>query len=130
MGKRLGMTVACLRDLTFAIAGVQAQSEAVLLHIRIDGAVSRAHCLVLPLIGRYGLDCGREPSMSFRVNGTVFDVGTRWILAKIVIAFPILRWPDWSWNKATTAVRTDVAQYGINTRGTERTLIGTDARFK
>lgn len=47
--------------------------------------------------------------MSFRVNGFVFDLGARRVLAKIVIAFPILRWSDWPGHKTSPAVRTDVA---------------------
>jgi hypothetical protein len=68
--------------------------------------------------------------MSVRVNGPVLDVGARRVFAKIVIAFPVLRRSNGSRHKAATAVRADIAQDGINTRGTERTLISTDACFK
>lgn len=68
--------------------------------------------------------------MNFRVHGSMFDLGTRWVLAKIVIAFPILRWSDWPGYETSTAVRTDVAQDGVDTSGTECTLISTDARLK
>jgi hypothetical protein len=68
--------------------------------------------------------------MSFRVNGSVLDLGARWVLAKIVIAFPILRWSDWPGDKTSTAVRTDIAQDGVDTSGTERTFISTDARLE
>lgn len=60
----------------------------------------------------------------------MFDLGTRRILAKIVIAFPILRWSDWPGHETSTAVRTDVAQDGVDTSGTECTFISTDARLK
>lgn len=68
--------------------------------------------------------------MSFRVNGSMFDLGARWVVAKIVIAFPVLRWSDWPGHKTSTAVRTDVSQDGIDTSGTERTFISADARLK
>ena len=68
--------------------------------------------------------------MSFGVNGPVFYLAAGRVLAKVVIALPVLRRPDRSGRKTTTAVRADVAQDGINTGGTERTFISTDARFK
>src|SRR5688572_9098847 len=80
-----------------------------------------------PLFRRYRLDCVGEPRMRFWVNRPVLHLGTPWGLAKIVVAFPVLRWPDGSRHEATTAVRTHVVQDVVNTCGTERTLIGTDA---
>lgn len=68
--------------------------------------------------------------MSHRINGSVFDLGARWILAKIVIVFPILRWSNGPGHKTATAVRADVAQDGVDTIGTERTFITTNARLK
>lgn len=68
--------------------------------------------------------------MSFRVHGSVFDLGAGWVLAKIVIALPILRWSDGPGYKTSTAVRTDVTQDGADTSGTERTFISTDACLK
>ena len=68
--------------------------------------------------------------MSFRINGSMFDLGARWVLVKIVIAFPILRWSDWPGYKTSTAVRTNVSQDGVDTSDTERTFISTDARLK
>ena len=68
--------------------------------------------------------------MDRRINRPVFDLGTRRVLAKEVVAFPVLRRSDWSRNKATTAIWTDVAQNAIDTRGAERALVGADACFK
>ena len=68
--------------------------------------------------------------MSFGVNGPVLHLAAGRVLAKAVIAFPVRRRPDGSGHEATTAVRADVTQDRINTRGTERTFISTDARFK
>lgn len=68
--------------------------------------------------------------MNFRGHGFMFDLGTCWVLAKIVIAFPILRRSDWSGYKTSTTVGTDVAQDGVDTSGTECTFISTDARLK
>jgi len=81
----------------------------------------------LPLFRRYRLDCGGEPCMRFWVNLPVLHLGTRRAFTKIVVAFPVLRRPDGSLHEATTAARTHVVQDVVNTRGTERTLIGTDA---
>lgn len=64
------------------------------------------------------------------IDRPVLDLGARWILAKEVVAFPIPRRSDWSRNKATAAIRTDVAQDVIDTRGAKRALVGTDAGFK
>jgi hypothetical protein len=60
----------------------------------------------------------------------MFDLGARRVLAKIVIAVPILRWSDWPGHKTSTAVRTNVAQDNVYTSGTECTFISTDARLK
>ena len=68
--------------------------------------------------------------MCFGVNRPVRHSGACGVFAKIVVAFPILRWSDGSRHKATTAIRTDVVQELVNTGGTERTLIGTDPCFK
>jgi hypothetical protein len=68
--------------------------------------------------------------MRVRVNGPVPDVGARRVFAEIVIALPVVRRSNGSGHKATTAVRADIAQDGINARGTERTFISTDACFK
>lgn len=84
----------------------------------------------LPFFRRDGPDFSREPRMGGRVNRSVLDLGTCWILAKIVIAFPVLRRSDGSRHKTTPAVGADVAQYGIDTGSAERTFISTDARLK
>ena len=57
----------------------------------------------------------------------MFDFGARLVLAKKVITFPALRRPDWPGNKTPTAIWTDVVENPVDTRGTERTLISTDA---
>ncbi len=68
--------------------------------------------------------------MNCEINRPVLDLGTRWVLAKEVVTFPVLRGPDWSGNKSATAVRADVLQDVIDTRGAERALVGADARIK
>ncbi len=65
--------------------------------------------------------------MNLYINWPVFDFGTRRVLSQKVAAFPVLRWSDWSRNKATAAIWTDVAQNVFDTCGAECTLIGTDA---
>lgn len=68
--------------------------------------------------------------MNLRVNRFMFDLDARWVLAKVVVVLPILRWSDWPRHKPATAVRTDVFQDGLDTGGTERTFITTDQRLK
>src|SRR6267143_6109445 len=84
----------------------------------------------LSFVRRYGFDCGREARMNCRTNRSVLDLGTRRVLTKEVVTFPVLRRPDWSGNKSAAAVRADVLQDVIDTRGAERALVGADARFK
>jgi len=65
-----------------------------------------------------------------RINGTMIDLGTRGILAKVVVAFPVGRWPDRSGHEAAAAVRADILKDVINARSAERALIDADPRFK
>jgi hypothetical protein len=68
--------------------------------------------------------------MLWWINRPMFDLGTRGILAKVVVAFPVLRRPDRSGHEAPAAVRADVLKDVINARSAERALIGADACFK
>ena len=60
----------------------------------------------------------------------MLDLGTRRVLAKKVVAFPVPYRSDRSRHKAAPAVRADVFQDVIDTRGAKRTLISADARFE
>ena len=84
----------------------------------------------LSLVRWYSSDRSGELCMGRGIDRPVLDLGACWILAKVVVAFPIPRRSDRSGNKATTAIRTDVAQNVIDTCGAKRALVGTDARFK
>ena len=68
--------------------------------------------------------------MNRRINRPVLNLGTRWILAKEVVAFPILGRSDRSGYKTPTAVRADVSQNPIDTGRTKRAFISANARFK
>ena len=68
--------------------------------------------------------------MSFRIDRPVFDLGTRRVLAKEVVTFPVLRRPDRSGNKSAAAIWTDVVQNVLDTVDAERTLIAADPRLK
>ena len=92
--------------------------------------VSRCDFRALPFLGRDGLDCGREQRMSYRINRPVFDPGARRVLAKEIVAFPILRRSDWPGNKTTAAVRADISQNEIDTARAKGAFVGADARFK
>jgi hypothetical protein len=84
----------------------------------------------LPLMRRYGLDCGRKPGMSFRVNRPMPDLGTRRIFAKAVAALPVLRRSDWSWNKSSAAVRAYIFQDVFDARRTKCALVATNTCFE
>ena len=84
----------------------------------------------LSLVRWYSSDRRGELCMDRGIDRPLLDLGARWILAKVVVAFPIPRWSDRSGNKATTAIRTNVAQNVIDTRSAKRALVGTDACLK
>ena len=68
--------------------------------------------------------------MKRHVNRPILDLGARRVLAKEVVAFPVVRRSDRSRNESAAAVRADVFQDVIDTRGTKRALVSADARFK
>ena len=84
---------------------------------------------VLPFLRRYGFNSGGEQLMSRKINRPVFDYCARRVLAKKVVALPVLRWPDWPGNKTPAAIWADIAQNLIDTRHAERTFISTDTRL-
>ena len=65
--------------------------------------------------------------MNGRINGPMLDIGTRRVLTKEVVAFPVPRRSDWSGYESATAVRADVLQDGIDTRGAKGALVGANA---
>ena len=62
--------------------------------------------------------------MNFRVNRLMPDLGARGILAKEVVAFPVLRRSDGPWNESPAAVWADIAQDVVDARGAKRAFIG------
>jgi hypothetical protein len=64
------------------------------------------------------------------INWPMFDLGTRRIFAKKVVAFPVFRRSDRSRNETPTAVRADIPQNVFDTRHAKRTLVAANARFK
>lgn len=68
--------------------------------------------------------------MGRQIDRSVFDLGPRRVLAKIVFVFPVPRRPDGPGHKTAAAVRTDVVQEGFDAGGAERALVGADARFE
>lgn len=64
------------------------------------------------------------------INRPVFDYGACRIFPKVVITFPIVRWSDGSRSEATPTIWANVTQNSIDARGTEGTLIATDACFQ
>jgi hypothetical protein len=65
--------------------------------------------------------------MNGRINGPMLDVGTRRVLTKEVVAFPVPRRSDWSGYESATAVRAHVLQDGIDTRCAKGALVGANA---
>jgi len=84
----------------------------------------------LSFVRRDGSEFGRKARMNCRINRPVLDLGTRRVLTKEVVTFPVLRWPDWSGYKSPAAVRADVLQDVIDARGAECAFVGANARFK
>ena len=68
--------------------------------------------------------------MSRTINRPVFYCCARWVLAKKVVTFPVLRRSDRSGNESATTVRTDIAKDIVNAGRAERTFIGADACLK
>ena len=68
--------------------------------------------------------------MSCWLNWPVLDFGTPWVIAKIIVTFPVLRWSYRSRNESATTVGADVAQHVVYARGTERTFVAADTRIK
>jgi hypothetical protein len=121
-----------MSHLTGAITGSQKRRSFVvpLLAVRVHGVVSRSHARVLPFVRRYDSDCSSELCMSDWINRPMLDLGTRWVFAKIVVAFPVLRRSDWPGNKATATIGTDIPQNSIDAGDTKRTFIATNACLK
>jgi len=64
---------------------------------------------LLSFFRRYRPDQGREACMGRGIDRPVLDLRAGRILAQEVIAVPIPRRSDWSGNKTTAAIRTDVS---------------------
>ena len=93
--------------------------------------VSRLRNLFIsPLLGRDVSDRGRELRMDVPINRPVSDSRAGGIFAKVVVAFPVLRWSDRSGHEAAAPIRADVVQDRIDTCRAERAFIGADARLK
>jgi len=82
------------------------------------------------LLGRQIPQLGREGGVSRGIDRPVFDLGTRWVLAKEVVAFPVRRGADRPRHEAAAAVGTDITQDFFNARCAERALKGADARLE
>lgn len=67
--------------------------------------------------------------MGLDIHWPVPDLGAGQVLAQVVVAFPVSGGPDGAWGEAAAAVRTDVAEQGVDAVGAECALVGTDPRF-
>ena len=88
------------------------------------------HPDALPLVRGYGFDFGCESSMSFRVDRPVPHLGARRVLAKEVVASPVPRRSDGSWDKSAAAVRAHVFQDVFDARLAKCALVGADTCFR
>jgi hypothetical protein len=68
--------------------------------------------------------------MHYRIHRPVLHLAVCWIFPEEVVTFPIRRGSNWSRNKSTAAIWTDISQNAFDTGHTERALIGTDTRLK
>jgi hypothetical protein len=58
------------------------------------------------------------------------DDAARRVFSKIIVAFPICRWPNRPWNKTSTTVRANVEQNFFYARSAKRAFITADAGLK
>src|SRR5712671_4610631 len=86
--------------------------------------------IALPFLRWNISDRRRELCMNQGIDGPVPDLGTRWVFAEEVVAFPVLRWPDGSGDEPAAAVWTDVAQDRVDARRAKRALVSANARFE
>jgi hypothetical protein len=82
------------------------------------------------LVRRDGSDRGCELRMHIRINRPVLDFRTGFVFAKVVVAVPILGWPDRSRHEAAATIRANIIQDVVDTRTTERTFIAAYARLQ
>lgn len=83
----------------------------------------------LALFGGYASNRSRECCVGCWIDRPMLDFSARRIIAKKVVAFPVLRRPDWSGHKTTTTVGADVSQNAIDAARAKRAFVGADARF-
>ena len=76
------------------------------------------------------MDSRGKKRVGGRIDRPVSHFAAGGILAKVVVALPVSRRSVRSRRESAAAVRTHVVQDRINTCGTERTLIATDACLK
>ena len=95
-----------------------------------DREVGKPQTVTSSPFRRDGTDGGSELCMHIRINGSIFDFGAGRILAKVVVAVPILGWPDRSRHETTAAIWTNVIQDGVDTRTAERTFVTAYARLQ
>jgi hypothetical protein len=84
----------------------------------------------LPHVRGNGLDRRGELSVNRRIDRSVPGFCTCWVLAKEIVAFPVPRRPDWSWNKPATAVGTHVFQDIVDAGRAKGALVAADTRFE
>ena len=64
-----------------------------------------------------------------KVNRSMLDGCGCWVVAQEVIVLPIMRRANWSWHKATSAIRAGIMQKGYRAFCAESALIRADSRF-
>jgi hypothetical protein len=57
---------------------------------RVNGTVRHSPPGALAFFRRYGAECGSELCMHDQIHWPMFDPGAGGVLAKIVVAFPVL----------------------------------------
>src|SRR5882724_2275466 len=83
--------------------------------------------VLLSVLRRYGPNGRGKDPMSSRIHRVMPDRTARQVLPKIIVALPICRRPNWSGDKASSAVRTNVEQDFFDARRAKRAFIAADA---
>src|SRR5262245_5990231 len=73
------------------------------------------------------LDRSREYRMSRRIDRRVAESGARRGMTEVVVAFPVLRWPDRPWCETTATIRADIIQEAFNAGDAEGAFVTANA---
>lgn len=68
--------------------------------------------------------------MGLHINRPVLDLLTRWVISQIIVAFPILRWPNGPGRKTAATIGADVTQKRIDAGNAKSAFVATNTRVR